>query len=322
MRSEPVDRLPVIEWANWWGLTLDRWRSEGLPANLDNPLAIRTWLGLDPYVQVRVPPRGGGFPAPTAHGAGVLATEADYEALRPVLYPPLSEHLDARALERLARLQQDDDHVVWLTVDGFFWFPRTLFGIESHLTAFYESPDLMNRMCEDLAEHIAAVYDAMCAYLVPDFMTFAEDMSFRNGPMISKGVFDAALAPHYRELVPMFKERGTRVFVDTDGLVTEPLAWYFGVGVEGSLPLERQAGCDPVALRERYPDALFIGGFDKRVMSEGEAAMRAEFEALLPAMRAGGYIPACDHQTPPAVSLAQYRDYVRLLHEYAQTATR
>ena len=22
---KPVDRLPAIEWAPWWGLTLDRW---------------------------------------------------------------------------------------------------------------------------------------------------------------------------------------------------------------------------------------------------------------------------------------------------------
>jgi len=57
-------------------------------------------------------------------------------------------------------------------------------------------------------------------------------------------------------------------------------------------------------------------------MNKGEAAMRAEFERLLPAMRSGGYIPSVDHQTPPGVSLEDYRVYVRLFREYAEAAAR
>ena len=82
------------------------------------------------------------------------------------------------------------------------------------------------------------------------------------------------------------------------------------------LPLERQAGVDGLKLRQEFPDFLFIGHFDKMTMNRGEPAMRAEFERLLPMMRAGGFIPSVDHQTPPGVSLDQYRSYLRLLEEY------
>jgi hypothetical protein len=51
-------------------------------------------------------------------------------------------------------------------------------------------------------------------------------------------------------------------------------------------------------------------------MHLGEAAMRAEFERLVPIMRTGGFIPSVDHQTPPAVSIDEYRLYLRLLDEY------
>ncbi len=54
------------------------------------------------------------------------------------------------------------------------------------------------------------------------------------------------------------------------------------------------------------------------VMSRGEAAMRAEFERLLPLMRQGGFIPSVDHQTPPGVSLENYRIYLKLLKEYSE----
>jgi hypothetical protein len=52
-------------------------------------------------------------------------------------------------------------------------------------------------------------------------------------------------------------------------------------------------------------------------MPRGEAAMRAEFDRLTPLAKSGGYIPSVDHQTPPGVSLEQYRVYLRLLDEYA-----
>ena len=69
-----------------------------------------------------------------------------------------------------------------------------------------------------------------------------------------------------------------------------------------------------------YPDFLFIGGFDKMTMPHGEEAMRAEFERLLPTMKTGGFVPSCDHQTPPGVSFENYQIYVRLLGEYARKA--
>ena len=73
---------------------------------------------------------------------------------------------------------------------------------------------------------------------------------------------------------------------------------------------------DGWALRQQFPQLLMIGHFDKMTMNRGEAAMRAEFERLVPLMKSGGFIPSVDHQTPPGVSLDQYRTYLRLLNEY------
>jgi uroporphyrinogen-III decarboxylase len=77
------------------------------------------------------------------------------------------------------------------------------------------------------------------------------------------------------------------------------------------------AGVDVNRIRAKHPKWCMIGGFDKTVMHKGEAALRAEFERIKPAVLAGYYIPSCDHQTPPAVSVDDYRLYVRLLHEFS-----
>jgi uroporphyrinogen-III decarboxylase len=73
---------------------------------------------------------------------------------------------------------------------------------------------------------------------------------------------------------------------------------------------------DGFKLRQQFPHLLMVGHFDKMTMNRGEAAMRTEFERLVPLMKTGGFIPSVDHQTPPGVSLEQYRVYLKLLNEY------
>jgi uroporphyrinogen-III decarboxylase len=134
--------------------------------------------------------------------------------------------------------------------------------------------------------------------------------------MLSEECFEEFMAPYYRRITKVRKERDIVCIVDSDGDVTRAVPWFERVGVDGILPLERQAGVDLPSLRERHPRFRTIGHFDKMVMKRGEAAMREEFERLLPVMRQGGYIPSVDHQTPPDVSLVNYRTYLRLLEEY------
>ena len=186
-----------------------------------------------------------------------------------------------------------------------------------HFYAFYDYPDLMLEINRDLCEYYKKLLPEVFRHLRPAYMTFAEDMSYNHGAMLSKDQFDRFLLPFYRELVPVIQAQGTRVFIDTDGFVEPLIPWFREAGIEGVLPLERMAGVDVCRIRRNYPDFLMIGGVDKTVMHMGEAAMRKEFERILPAIRSGGYIPSVDHQTPPDVSMENYRVFMRLLKEYS-----
>lgn len=314
-----LDRLPMVEWAPYWDQLTRQWEQQGFPQGLVNH-EIESYFHLDSLRQIWIRPRARTCPAPSHHGAAILTNEGDYEALLPHLYP--RENIEEARRQALALKPLHDQGAItfWITLEGFFWYPRTLFGIEGHLYAFYDEPELMHRMNEDLTRYHLACIEAVCEVMTPDFMTFAEDMSYNLGPMLSKAHFDQFLAPYYRRVVPELKARDIPVLVDTDGDLTQMIPWLLGVGVEGILPLERQAGVDVNAIRRQYPDFIMMGGYDKTIMHLGEAAMRAEFERLLPAMRAGRYIPSVDHQTPPGVTLEQYRQYVRLLGEYAARA--
>ena len=301
----PAPRLPRIEWAAWWDKTIHRWENEGLPrmdwdASLRYfDLDIMRWLGVEPRAEL-------------------IACEADYERLRPGLFSHKAIDRAVHEAKRLAKAHDRGDFTIRFILNGFFWYPRRLFGIEGHLYAFYDHPELMHRINQDLLAFNLAAIGKICAVLRPDLLSLMEDMSYNHGPMLSQACFEEFLRPYYLELSTALRVRGVPFFVDTDGRVDAMVPWLLDCGVQGLLPLERQSGVDVNFLRAQYPGLLILGGFDKMVMHKGEAAIRAEFERLLPLMRAGGFIPSVDHQTPPGVSLEDYRLYVRLLKEYTE----
>ena len=321
MNFQPFDRLPLLEWAHWWDKTIDRWHSEELPKTLTDRYDICRHFGLDLYWQDWIWAKLPSCPQPASHGAPIIHSMSDYEKIRPHLYPDVESQTDRWKLwEEWARRQKEGEVVIWFTLEGFFWFPRTLLGIEPHLYALYDEPELLHRINSDLAEWSLKVIEKIGSFCTPDFMTFAEDMSYNRGPMISKDQFDEFVTPYYNRVIPALKKYGTIPIVDSDGDITVPAAWFDEAGIEGILPLERQAGVDIAQVRKQHPRMKFIGHFDKMTMPRGEAAMRAEFERLLPTAAKGGFLISCDHQTPPGVSYQKYQLYLSLFREYAERA--
>jgi hypothetical protein len=318
MNFQPVDRLPRWEWAMWWDLTIDRWHGEGLPRELGSGQVfdIARYFGLDPYQQFWFSTTDSTIEATQHHVEGIVSNMDDYLRIRPQLFPNHGASIET--MRPWAERQRLGDAVVWCTLEGFFWFPRTLMGFSKLMLAFYEQPELIHQINRDLLEFNFGLLDKIFPACVPTFMTIAEDMSYNHGPMISKRVFDDFVAPYYRELLPRLQERNIPLVMDTDGDVTLLAPWLQELGVTGVLPLERQAGVDGMKLRRQFPALRMVGHFDKMTMNRGEAAMRAEFERLAPLMKTGGFIPSVDHQTPPGVSLEQYRCYLRLLDEFTK----
>jgi hypothetical protein len=84
-------------------------------------------------------------------------------------------------------------------------------------------------------------------------------MSYNNGPMISERHFDEFLAPYYQKLLPCLRELNIVPIVDTDGDVTKLVPWLLREGIQGVLPLERQAGVEGLAIRRQYPEIAMVG---------------------------------------------------------------
>lgn len=314
MNFQPVDRLPRWEWAMWWDMTIDRWHGEGLPAGLNDVFEIGEYFGLDPYKQFWFSTTAPTIEAVQHHVEGTVSKMDDYLRILPSLYPDHSAAITS--MRPWANKQAKGEAVVWITLEGFFWFPRTLLGFETLMLAYYDQPELLHRINSDLLAFNLRLLEQIRESCVPTFITIAEDMSYNHGPMVSRRICEEFMTPYYLPLLERVKEMNAVAIMDTDGDCTKLIPWIQSVGVEGVLPLERQAKVDGMVLRKAHPTLRMVGHYNKLVMHLGEAAMRGEFERLVPLMKTGGFIPSVDHQTPPAVSMEDYRLYLRLLTEY------
>ena len=313
-----VDRCPVIEWATWWDKTLASW-DDDLPKSISRQ-ELFDFLGLTRHLQFWFGHKKKTCPAPAHHGAPLIKDAADYKNIKKHLFPKDAVKKELKKLKNELPDIDNGNTIVWYTLEGFFWFPRTLFGIEGHMYAYYDKPDLYHDICKDLLEWELRVVEEFANEVSADFMTLAEDMSYNKGPMISRELFDEFVTPYYNQLLPEVKKYGARVVIDSDGDIGTVIPWFIGAGVEGALPLERQAGVDIRALQEAYPNFLWIGGYDKMALLKGRDAIDAEFDRLLPAVKKGRFIPSIDHQTPPGVSLETYRYYVGRLRVFCRNA--
>jgi hypothetical protein len=279
------------------------------------------YFNLDILYQLSASGLAGCPPAPH-HGGAIVSDWETYEKIRPMILRDSSiERVknDARAMKPR---HDNGDIIIRLWLDGFFWFPRRLFGIEPHLYAFYDYPDLMHRITKDLFDFNMRALTELFKITTPDFIGYAEDMSYNHGPMLSKASFDEFIMPHYRLLTEFGHKHGVKTLTDSDGDITVMIPWFNSAGIDGVYPLERQAGVDIVKIREEYPEFIMLGGYDKMVMNKGEEAIRREFDRILPVMSSGRYIPSVDHQTPPGVSFEDYQLYVKIFTEYCKKAVR
>ena len=255
----------------------------------------------------------------------VVTCRADWEALKLQALAELAEHCTDENILRVygayRKGHEAGDYSLRFRMSGFFWTPRELFGIEEHMLAFYDEPELLADINRFVTDTYITYLDKIFDILKPEVVLLEEDLSGSNGPMLSPGSFDEFLAPYYRELFPFMKKKGVKnIFVDTDGDFNLLIPQFIACGVDGFLPMDVNAGMDIVAVRKKFPSLKFIGAFNKLKIAEGEAAIDAEFARLMPVIRQGGYVPGSDHQVAPSTPLRLYRYYIGRLKEAMKEA--
>jgi hypothetical protein len=196
---------------------------------------------------------------------------------------------------------------------GFYWRAREWMGTENLSYAWYDEPDLMHEMMEFIADFTIEVSKPVLEQTSVEYVFLNEDMSMKNGPLLSPETYRTFIFPQMKRLVEYYKSHGVRyVLVDTDGNCEALIPLLMQAGVDGIWPLERVAGMDPIALRKKFGrDLRLSGGVDKMEIAKGKEVIEKHLAALVPLIEEGGFIPTIDHTASPDISLENFQYYMK-----------
>ncbi len=332
-----LDRIPFGIGLGWrpWGETMARWQREsGLEKlNLARELGYDTGFAL-PRIEPGVFPL---FPVQVLEedanyrtmrdGRGItrrelknsgnmpeflacpVKTEADWERFK-------RERLDLATSGRIsedwpafrARLAQTGEAVqVGVFPWGIFGTPRDFLGVENLLVDFCDRPELLHDMMDTLTSLWIGLWESVAAEVQIDHIHIWEDMSGRQGSLISPRMVEKFMMPCYDRIVAFARSHGVRVIsVDSDGDVKQLVPIMRSHGINAFFPFEVQAGCDIERYRDQYPDLGLWGGLDKRALALGRSAIDVEVERCARMCERGRYLPMFDHLIPPDVPWADF----------------
>jgi len=204
------------------------------------------------------------------------------------------------------------------SIQGYYWRAREWMGTENLSYAWYDEPEMMHEMMEFVTDFtIETTRPFLDAGIKPDYVFINEDLSMKNGPLLSPKTYCEFILPQLKRLVEFFKSNGVDwVVIDTDGNCELVIPFFMEAGVDGIWPLERASNMDPVDIRKKFGrDLRLWGGVDKRELAKDIDAIDAHLRTFQPLIAEGGFIPTVDHLVPPDVSLANFEHYMNRKHQ-------
>ena len=236
----------------------------------------------------------------------------DWRRLKP--HYEFSEERFGRDWERRAHEHREAGRVVTVAIPGAYAEPRRLMGDAAVCVAYYEQPELIHDILQTIGGMACQVLDRVSAAVQVDQLAVMEDMAGKSGPLAGPKQVVEFIAPYYRRVWDMLRDRGARLFdQDSDGNMNAVIPAFLEAGLNMMHPLEPAAGMDIVQIRSRYgPKLALMGGIDKHVLRRSRDEIVAELEYKIPPMvRTGGCVLALDHRVPNGTPLASYRFYMQ-----------
>lgn len=333
-----ADRVPIID--DPWDSTIERWRREGMPADVsyvdyfDLDKFAHIWVDISPRYPERILEQTEEYTIrTTAWGAtlknwrhaGGVPEFLDFT----IVDPPSWEEAKARMQPTPDRVNWDylkQNHPRWRQegrwIVAGFWFGFDVthswtVGTERVLIAMVEQPEWISDMFNHFLDMDLALYQMIwdAGYRFDEIMWY-DDMGYKNAQFFSPAMYRSLVKPVHRRAVAWAHERGVKAHLHSCGNINPFVPDLVEIGVDMLNPLEVKAGMNPVELKAKYGDRLaFHGGLNAVLYNEPERLWE-EMRRVIPIMKEnGGYLISSDHSVPETVSLEDFRTFVKLAKE-------
>jgi len=341
LRHEEPDRVPIHD--SPWPSTVNRWRKEGLPAEIpaeeyfDYEMVL-CGADLSPRFPIKVIERTDEFIVETTPFGGIRRNFRDYSTTPEVVEWPVKSRSDWQRIRE--RLVPDATRVDWVTslanaqraqAEGKFicycgavGYDRFQSYVKSEqlLVLLISEPEWVREMFSAHAKLAVEMAELMMSNgFAFDGAFLYDDMGYRNSSLFSPETYREVSLESHKMLTDFFHAHGMPVILHSCGRVKGLIPHLIDAGFDCLQPLEVKAGMDVVELKPDYGERIaFMGGIDVRAMADPdpeviEREIRRKFEV---AKVGGGYIYHSDHSVPKNVSFEQYKRTIDLARKYGE----
>lgn len=341
LNHKEADRIPLMDGP--WFTTVERWRKEGLPADVDpydlfqfemagfccdTSLRLPTEIieDTDEYHIVKnangVTMKNWKHATSTPQLLGfTLTTPEIWHELKPLTaYDP--KRIDWDGIRKgYDKARAGGKFVYCAFVMGYDQL-SSIVGPETLLPAMLTEPEWVEDMFRTFMDlNIACAEEMIARGFEFDGAFLYDDLGYRNGTFFSSAIYREMLFPEHKRICDFCHAQGWKVILHTCGNVYLHIPALIEAGFNCLQPIEVKAGMDLIRLKKEYGDALsFMGGIDVRAMADPDpAVIEEEIRSKITfAKRGGGYIYHSDHSVPDNVSFAQYKRVIELVHTYGK----
>jgi uroporphyrinogen decarboxylase len=347
LSHEEPDRVGFMD-ADTWAETVERWRGEGMPRDVDgewlNVNGLRHF-GMDIYSVFVPPPRGFGHvviedsddfqvirnswggkdkawkhrSGPSIHLEPAVKEPEDFDDMIAPLFEVDGEGMPSDLSEMMGRVQEG--FFVTVNVVGVFELAMGMFGgLGPTLVHMLRHPVPMAKAFMTIANYWAGTAEAYIDLGVDGLWVF-DDLGSRNGPFFAPELYRQLLMPAHKRICDVFRRRNLPILLHSDGCLAEFVPLFLECGFNALHPIQEKAGMSLAGLKEKYWDEMVLfGGMNADVLASGEPGLiKQEVKRKIDqGAPGGGYIVASDGPVPPSVSLDSYRLFVKAIKRYGQ----
>ncbi len=338
-----ADRIPIID--SPWGSTIERWRREGMPSDVDwvdyFDLDKVAHIGVDnsPRYPSRVIEETEEYRIHTTPWGATLKDWRHAGGVPEFLDFTIKDPDTWRAAKE--RMTPDKNRIPWewlksnyskwrdegYWIIGGLWFGFDVthswtIGTERMLIALVEQPE----WCMDMFEHflnvnlqlLQMVWDEGYEF---DCISWPDDMGFKHNQFFSLKTYRRLLKPFHKRAMDWAHAKGIKAHLHSCGDVNPFIPELLEIGLDALNPLEVKAGMDPIHIKKTFGDRLVLHGGINAVLWDNLEAIEAEMEKVIPVVKEnGGYIFSSDHSVPDSVSLDNFKhivEHAKMLGSYS-----
>ena len=342
IRHQEPDRVPMHD--GFWQATIDRWRDEGLPANMepteyfDFDFVSLGGFDLSPGFAVKVLREDTEYIVETDEWGGIRRNHKDRATTPEIIDSPIKSKDDWFKMK--PRLKAGKQRVNWPEIRKQYQNARARekYVVMAHacgydlLQYFMTSEQLLLTMAEDpawvkdmvdtlsvlITETLAMMYDDGVHF---DALWVCNDMGYRNGCLFSPQMYRDILAPSDRLRNQWCHEHNLQTILHSCGRVKELIGDLVDAGFDCLQALEAKAGMDVRELKATFGNQIaFFGNINVMLMEDpDDNKIENEIrEKLAVAMPGGGYLFSSDHSIPKDVSFQKYQYIVECVRRYGR----